>query len=159
MLLLIASVIGDAFGWEGQQDGRLVHDILPTRGHEDAQTGASSTVVLSPHTEDAFHPERAHLLALACLRNAGRPGYRHGLRTARRRRARPTARSSTRPLFRSCRTSSLRRRPRSGRRRAGRAGPVGTATTAWGSRYDPAYTPLDRADDTFRAAYRRLDEP
>ncbi len=46
-----------------------MHNIVPSPGHEREQTGASSSVLLSPHTEDAFHPGRAHLLVLACLRN------------------------------------------------------------------------------------------
>jgi hypothetical protein len=36
-LLLLASVLGSAIGWEGQQDGRLVHDIVPTKGHEESR--------------------------------------------------------------------------------------------------------------------------
>ncbi|UQX04454.1 TauD/TfdA family dioxygenase [Streptomyces sp. RerS4] len=68
-LLLLASVMGNPIAWEGQQDGRFVHNIVPSPGHEDEQTGASSTVLLSPHTEDAFHPGRAHLLMLGCMRN------------------------------------------------------------------------------------------
>lgn len=68
-LLLLATLMGRPIAWEGQQDGRFVHNIVPSPGHEQAQTGASSTVLLSPHTEDAFHPGRAHLLMLGCLRN------------------------------------------------------------------------------------------
>ncbi|GDY65793.1 hypothetical protein SAV14893_051860 [Streptomyces avermitilis] len=68
-LLLLATVMGNPIAWEGQQDGRFVHNIVPSPGHETEQTGASSTVLLSPHTEDAFHPGRAHLLMLGCMRN------------------------------------------------------------------------------------------
>ncbi|MFI1701310.1 hypothetical protein ACH419_35875 [Streptomyces bobili] len=38
---------------EGQQDGRFVHTLVPSTGHEEEQTGAGSSVPLSPHTEDA----------------------------------------------------------------------------------------------------------
>ncbi|HEY4022231.1 MAG TPA: TauD/TfdA family dioxygenase [Pseudonocardiaceae bacterium] len=68
-LVLIASVIGKVFGWAGQQDGRLVHNILPSNGYEQMQVGASSTTPLVWHTEDSFHPARADLLMLACVRN------------------------------------------------------------------------------------------
>ena len=69
LLLVLAAALGRSFGWENQQAGRLVHNIVPTRGHELEQTGASSSVELSAHTEDAFHPDRAHLMLLACVRN------------------------------------------------------------------------------------------
>jgi alpha-ketoglutarate-dependent taurine dioxygenase len=68
-MVLIASVMGRVFAWEGQQQGHFVHDIVPTAGHEHEQTGASSTTLLNPHTEDAFHPARAHVLMLGCIRN------------------------------------------------------------------------------------------
>lgn len=68
-MLLLATVMGNPIAWEGQQDGRFVHNIVPAPGHESEQTGASSTVLLTPHTEDAFHPGRAHLLMLGCMRN------------------------------------------------------------------------------------------
>ncbi|AZG46255.1 Enduracididine beta-hydroxylase [Gordonia insulae] len=68
-MTLIGLALGEPFGWAGQQDGRLVNSIVPTPGHENEQTGASSSVLLSPHTEDAFHPDRAHLIMLGCMRN------------------------------------------------------------------------------------------
>jgi len=154
MLLLIASAIGDAFGWAGQQDGRLVHDIVPSKGHEREQTGASSTVTLSPHTEDAFHPGRANLLLLGCLRN----DY-----------AVPTSLSSVRHTELSAADRALLERPTLPilpDDSYGTDGQVATAApevaTLWngedglGIRYDPAYTPLERADPAYRAAYDRL---
>ena len=54
---------------QGSRKGRLVNSIVPSRGLENEQTGASSTVLLSPHTEDAFHPDRAQLILLGCMRN------------------------------------------------------------------------------------------
>ncbi len=155
MLLLIASAIGNAFGWEGQQDGRLVHDIVPSKGHEQEQTGASSTVTLSPHTEDAFHPGRANLLLLACLRNDD---------------AVPTVLSSVRHTELSPADRALLERPTlpilPDDSYSPSDGPGATAppevATLWngdeglGIRYDPAYTPLEQADPAYRAAYDRL---
>ncbi len=155
MLLLIASAMGTAFGWEGQQDGRLVHDIVPSKGHEQEQTGASSTVTLSAHTEDAFHPGRANLLLLACLRNDD---------------AVPTVLSSVRHTELSAADRALLQRPTlpilpddsySATDGAADTGPPEVATL-WngdeglGIRYDPAYTPIERADPAYRAAYERL---
>lgn len=69
LLVLIASAFGDVFGWKTQQDGRLVHDILPIQGLEHEPVGASSVTELAWHTEDAFHPQRADYLGLSCIRN------------------------------------------------------------------------------------------
>ncbi len=68
-VVLAAATLGRVFGWAGQQDGRLVHNIVPSRGAERLQVGASSAAELVWHTEDAFHPRRAGLLLLACVRN------------------------------------------------------------------------------------------
>lgn len=69
VLAIIASAIGKPFGWLGQQQGRIVTDIVPTRGQETSQVGASSSSELLLHTEDAFHPRRATHFALFGLRN------------------------------------------------------------------------------------------
>jgi Fe(II)/alpha-ketoglutarate-dependent arginine beta-hydroxylase len=69
LLLLFSSLIGDPIGWATQQDGRLIHDILPIQGHEYEQLGSSSESTLTWHTEDAFHPLRGDFLSFACLRN------------------------------------------------------------------------------------------
>ncbi|PSK92348.1 alpha-ketoglutarate-dependent taurine dioxygenase [Murinocardiopsis flavida] len=68
-IMLAASAMGDVFGWAEQQDGRLVHNILPIRGQETLQVGAGSVEPLARHTEDAFHPGRPHILMLVCMRN------------------------------------------------------------------------------------------
>jgi len=68
-LLLCASVLGDVFGWATQQDGRIMHDVLPIRGHEHYEIGSNSLQHLSWHTEDAFHPCRGDYVALMCLKN------------------------------------------------------------------------------------------
>jgi hypothetical protein len=154
-LLLLASAIGHAFGWEGQQDGRLVHDIVPSKGHEHEQTGASSTVALTAHTEDAFHPGRANLLLLACLRNDDHV---------------PTRLSSVRHTQLSAADRALLERPTlpilpddsysAGDGQAAAAPPE--VATLWDGddglriRYDPAYTPLEQADPEYRSAYDRL---
>ncbi|MFC6014114.1 TauD/TfdA family dioxygenase [Nocardia lasii] len=151
-MLLLARCAGEPFGWEGQQNGRLVNNIVPAAGHEDEQSGASSTTLLSPHTEDAFHAARANLLMLACLRNPDRVA---------------TTVSSVRQVrlseddLRTLATPTLPILPDvSYGTGFDSLAPLptlwfdenGAATT----RYDPAYTPLDDADAEFRAAYARL---
>jgi Fe(II)/alpha-ketoglutarate-dependent arginine beta-hydroxylase len=68
--LLSASTLGDVFGWATQQDGRIMHDVLPIRGHEHYEIGSNSLQPLSWHTEDAFHPCRGDYVALMCLKNS-----------------------------------------------------------------------------------------
>lgn len=69
LLVLYAALLGDVFGWATQQDGRVVHDVLPIKGNEGEQLGTAADVLLSWHTEDAFHPHRPDWVILACLRN------------------------------------------------------------------------------------------
>lgn len=69
LLILLSSLLGDPFGWATQQNGRLIHDVLPIKGHEHEQLGSSSESLLTWHTEDAFHPQRGDFLAFSCLRN------------------------------------------------------------------------------------------
>lgn len=69
LLILYCSLLGDPFCWATQQNGRLVHDVVPIRGHEHEQLGSSSEMPLTWHTEDAFHPLRGDFLSFACLRN------------------------------------------------------------------------------------------
>lgn len=68
-MCLCATVLGDIFGWQTQQDGRVVHDILPIKKHEDDQLGCGSREELTWHTEDAFHELRGDYLIMMCLRN------------------------------------------------------------------------------------------
>jgi Fe(II)/alpha-ketoglutarate-dependent arginine beta-hydroxylase len=68
-LLLLSTLLGEPFGWSTQQDGRLVHNVLPIRGHETEQLGSSSAEPLWWHTEDAFHRFRPDYVDLLCLRN------------------------------------------------------------------------------------------
>ncbi|WP_228973342.1 TauD/TfdA family dioxygenase [Streptomyces sp. DH12] len=69
VLLLVGSVLGEPFGWANQQNGRLVHDVCPSKGQENSLTSASSRQQLTLHTEDVFHPCRGDYVALMCLRN------------------------------------------------------------------------------------------
>ncbi|HET6858700.1 MAG TPA: guanitoxin biosynthesis L-enduracididine beta-hydroxylase GntD [Streptomyces sp.] len=68
-LLLCAALLGDPVAWATQQDGRLLHDVIPIKGHEKEQINSSTEAPLWWHTEDAFHPYRAHYVGLMCLRN------------------------------------------------------------------------------------------
>jgi Fe(II)/alpha-ketoglutarate-dependent arginine beta-hydroxylase len=68
-LVLMGSLLGDCIGWATQQDGHIVHDILPIRGLEHEQLGSGSEELLWWHTEDAFHPFRGDYLGMLCLRN------------------------------------------------------------------------------------------
>jgi hypothetical protein len=68
-IVLVAALHGEVFGWENQQDGHIVHNILPSPRYAHMQVGGSSTAPLTWHTEDAFHPQRADFLLLACVRN------------------------------------------------------------------------------------------
>lgn len=69
ILVLAAHLLGDPIGWATQQSGRIVHDIVPSRGHEHEQLGSGSLTDLVWHTEEAFHPYRADYVGLLCLRN------------------------------------------------------------------------------------------
>ncbi len=72
LLVLYGSLLGDVFGWATQRDGQIVHDVLPVQGDEGTQLGTSSTVELTYHTEEAFHPYCADYVGLLCLRNPAR---------------------------------------------------------------------------------------
>jgi Fe(II)/alpha-ketoglutarate-dependent arginine beta-hydroxylase len=71
-LLLVSALLGDAFGWALEQDGRIVQDLMPIRGDEDRQISSSSRAELTWHTDEAFHPMRCDYVALVCLRNRDR---------------------------------------------------------------------------------------
>lgn len=66
---LCASLLGDPVAWSTQQDGRIMHDVLPIEEHEFEQLGSGSRELLTWHTEEAFHPLRADYIGLSCLRN------------------------------------------------------------------------------------------
>ncbi|MFC6635746.1 TauD/TfdA family dioxygenase [Microbulbifer taiwanensis] len=72
--VLLSTLLGDVFGFETQQDGKLIHDVMPVKGMEFVQSGSSSLANLSYHTEDAFHPHRGEFLVFCYLRNPNRVG-------------------------------------------------------------------------------------
>jgi len=74
VLLLVGAALGEPFGWLNQQDGRLVHDVVPAPGMEQSLTSASSAAPLTLHTEDVFHPFRCDYVSLFCLRNPDEVG-------------------------------------------------------------------------------------
>lgn len=156
LLLLSAAALGTPFGWLGQQQGRLVTDLVPTRGHETAQTGASCAIELTLHTEDAFHPERATHFMLFGLRNPGGTGTM--LAPAREALTRLSRQDRT--LLQTPGAPIL---PDSSYALATDAGPARPMTAVWerpegyGLRFDPAYTELEQASAPWRAAYARLD--
>lgn len=67
--VLAGSLLGEPIGWATQQDGFLMHDVVPMKEHENEQLGFGSATDLEWHTEDAFHPYRADYIGLMCLRN------------------------------------------------------------------------------------------
>jgi L-asparagine oxygenase len=69
LLVLYGALLGDVFGWATQQDGRMVHDVMPIKENEGQQLGTAADILLSWHTEDAFHPHRPDWVVLACIRN------------------------------------------------------------------------------------------
>jgi Fe(II)/alpha-ketoglutarate-dependent arginine beta-hydroxylase len=68
-LCLCSTILGDIFGWETQQDGRVIHDILPIKRYENEQLGCGCREELTWHTEDAFNELRGDYLVMMCLRN------------------------------------------------------------------------------------------
>jgi len=72
LFVLYGSLLGDLIGWATQQDGHVVHDVFPIKGHEGEQLGTGSEQPLWWHTEDAFHPYRADYIGFFCLRNPDR---------------------------------------------------------------------------------------
>ncbi|WP_327093748.1 TauD/TfdA family dioxygenase [Nocardia vinacea] len=157
-MLLLARSAGEPFGWQGQQGGRLVNNIVPSPGHEHEQSGASSKTLLSPHTEDAFHPDRANLLLLACLRNPD--GVGTTVSSVRRTELSDDERrllgTPTLPILPDVSYGTGHERysalPLPTLWSAESAGDTADLTL----RYDPAYTPLDDAGTEFRLAYARL---
>ncbi|MFI9804245.1 TauD/TfdA family dioxygenase [Streptomyces sp. NPDC052301] len=69
LLMLYGALLGDPIGWATQQSGRLVTDVLPSRGAEYSLISASSSLELAWHTEDAHSPYRADWVGLFALRN------------------------------------------------------------------------------------------
>jgi enduracididine beta-hydroxylase len=68
-LVTLGSLLGDALGWATQQDGSIIHDIIPIKECENEQLGTGSAQTLWWHNEDAFHEYRADYIGMICLRN------------------------------------------------------------------------------------------
>ncbi|MDI1460720.1 TauD/TfdA family dioxygenase [Catellatospora sp. KI3] len=159
-LTLVAALHGEVFGWENQQDGHIVHNILPAPGYETVQVGGSSIAPLTWHTEDAFHPDRADFLLLACVRNPDGVGSRIATTGAIGLSPEQVAALSE-PKLVIFPDASYEDDVAGGRASQGMA-------TLWRRdgelclRYDPTYTRLLGPDDDFEQAYadlgRRLDE-
>jgi len=71
---LVASALGECIGWGTQQAGRLITDIVPTRGMEESLVSSSSAMELGWHTEDAFSDFRADYVGLFGLRDTAAAG-------------------------------------------------------------------------------------
>jgi len=72
LLVLTGSLLGDCIGWRTQQDGRIIHDVMPIKGMEQEQIGTGSEQTIWWHTEDAFHPLHGDYLGMMFLRNFDR---------------------------------------------------------------------------------------
>jgi Fe(II)/alpha-ketoglutarate-dependent arginine beta-hydroxylase len=68
-LILLGVLLGDVIAWATQQDGHIVHDVMPIQSNEDEQLGTGSKQMLWWHNEDAFHTYRGDYLGMMCLRN------------------------------------------------------------------------------------------
>lgn len=66
--LAVATRLGEPFAFADENDGRLVHDIVPVRGSEDRQENSGSTL-LELHTENGFHPYRPEFVTLMGIRS------------------------------------------------------------------------------------------
>jgi hypothetical protein len=154
-VVLAARAVGSVFGWTGQQDGRAVHNILPVAELAGLQVGASSETALAWHTEDAFHPRRAHRLVLVCVRN---PGEVSSLVASVREATLPPDDIAVleRPEVAILPDESYGRAPE-----PDAAGRLGMSTVWRGEdglclRYDPSYSDFGSAGADLRSAYRRL---
>lgn len=68
LLALYGSLLGEVFAWYGQQEGSLIHDLVPTYEDRNEQLGSGSQTALFWHSEDAFHPCRADFVILHSVR-------------------------------------------------------------------------------------------
>ncbi|WP_329126877.1 TauD/TfdA family dioxygenase [Streptomyces sp. NBC_01465] len=154
-LQVMGESLGSVLTWKNQQDGAVVHNIVPTAGSELSQTGAGSASELVLHTEDAFHPDRADLVVLACVRNPGHV---------------PTQLASVRNVtlppeqwLQLARREVAIAVDTSYGQPADAHSTAPAVATVWNRedgrvlRFDPAYSALPD-DEEFRAAYRSLEQ-
>jgi L-asparagine oxygenase len=71
-LTLACGQLGDLFSYASLQDGRLVEDLLPIAGLEDAQLGLSSIGGFDLHVDDPFDDDRCDFFGLIAMRNPDR---------------------------------------------------------------------------------------
>jgi Fe(II)/alpha-ketoglutarate-dependent arginine beta-hydroxylase len=69
LFVLFGSLLGEVFGWATQQDGYILHEVVPIRAHENEQISSGSKQLITWHNEDAFHAYRGDYVGLMCLRN------------------------------------------------------------------------------------------
>lgn len=67
-LLGVMSMFGEPFTFASLYGGRLVQDVVPVPGQEQAQTSGGSDSFLDWHAEDAFSADRCDHFGLFCLR-------------------------------------------------------------------------------------------
>lgn len=164
-IVLVAALHGEVFGWANQQDGHLVHNILPSPQYAHMQVGGSSTTALSWHTEDAFHPDRADFLLLVCVRNPDGIGSRIATVGSLDLEPDRIARLSEPRLVihpdDSYQPDGSDPDDSLADGSAGHRGPDGMATLSYRSgrmclRYDPTYTRMLTDDPAFLDAYEEL---
>lgn len=63
-----AETWGFPAAYKQEQNGRLIHNLIPQRKYETDQISGSSKKELELHTESAFHPYKPSHLHLLCLR-------------------------------------------------------------------------------------------
>lgn len=69
IVFALGECFGQCGGWMTEQNGRLVHDVVPIDGMENEQIGLSSYAELKWHVEDAYFDNRPDYLGLCCVRN------------------------------------------------------------------------------------------
>lgn len=67
-LLGVMTLLGQPFSFSSLYSGRIVQDVVPVPGAENAQTSGSSKAFLQWHVEDAFSSDRCDYFGLLCLR-------------------------------------------------------------------------------------------
>lgn len=71
-LTLVCGQLGDIFSYASLQAGRLIEDLLPIAGLEDAQLGLSSLGGFDFHVDDPFDDDRCDFFGLLAMRNPDR---------------------------------------------------------------------------------------
>jgi Fe(II)/alpha-ketoglutarate-dependent arginine beta-hydroxylase len=74
LLALCGTLLGELVSWASEQDGHVVHNVLPIREHEKTQLGWGSDIELIFHVEEAFSPYCPDYLGLMCMRNPAHVG-------------------------------------------------------------------------------------